>query len=141
MRQQNKGGKAVAPPWAFTSRAFLLRILEMLAEKIEKTNMNTSDKQMFTEAGVNVQQFLQELMTAGPKKIATFIRHFQTKTIRDQTKAIVMIQFSSLYQRHQEVERSVHAIVEVLGAELMDGMEPATPMERAVQSEIEKLKK
>jgi len=137
--QANKGAKANGPPWAYTVKAFLLTVLETLFAKVGAM-AEGEQKAILVEAGSLIQNYLKEMTEKGPKKAKVYLRFFQVKTVRDQSKVIVFFQISSLYKQHAEVERALHLTLETLGADLLDA-EPATPMERALQLEIDNMKK
>ena len=136
----NKGMKANGPPWAYTVKAFFMTVLEALFTVVGSL-AEGEELKFLQEAGALIQSYLKDMQEAGPKKAAKFVRYFQVKTIKDPNSAIVMFQISSLYSRHLEVERALHLVMETLKAELKDGTAPASPMERALQTEIDNLKK
>jgi hypothetical protein len=136
----NKGMKANGPPWAYTVKAFFMTVLEALFTVVGSL-AEGEELKFLQEAGALIQSYLKDMQEAGPKKAAKFVRYFQVKTVKDPNSAIVVFQISSLYSRHLEVERALHLVMEALKAELKDGAAPASPMEGALQTEIDNLKK
>ena len=138
--QTKKAVKANGPTsLGMHSKGILSGRLEAIHTKAG-TMEEGQDKVLLVEAGSHLQTFLKDLASSGPKKVGTFIRYFQIKTIQDPPKAIVLFQISTISRLPAEVERTLHYVMEILEASLLEESEPATPMEGTQQAEIAKLK-
>ena len=138
--EKYKGGSnhKAGSPHVRVWKTLIQTILISVSNKIESLVVGEDDalSNNLKSAATLIQEYYNTMISQGPKKAINFIRQCRVKQCRDTEKGIIHYQISHLCD-YRSVDVALHFLMENLNAEILEGTEPPSEIERKLQKDIE----